>query len=55
MTEHFIIFCTSVGKERQNNIPPTKTISKIILKLETQITIFFLRQLQEKSVTLFKH
>ena len=24
MTEHFIIFCTLVGKEIQNNIPPTK-------------------------------
>ena len=55
MAEHFNNFFTSVGKEIQDNISPTKTILKIIIKIETQITLFYLRQLQKESVTLFKH
>ena len=53
MAKHFNNFFTSVGKEIQDNIPPTKSIFKNYLK--TQITSLNFLQLQKKSVTLFKH
>ena len=41
MTEHFIIFCTSVGKEIQNNIPPTKHNFKNYLKNVKPKSLYF--------------
>ena len=49
MTEHFIIFCTSVGKEIQNNIPPTKHNFKNYLKNVKPKSLYFFSDNSRRS------